>query len=139
MHKFSKKYRKIIQMSICEPTLFKVQACFESVLIKKILSHKSKSYGVTLFWDIWTGNCFDTLGKERTFFSKVVQYYQCIATVQPEVSHHFYIYNKSDLFGTLTKVPLPDVFWCDTFFIKMQKTFYYFVIITCKSILLCYS
>ena len=62
-------------MSICERTIFKVQAyCFESVLIKKILSHKSKLYGVTLFWDISIGNCFDILGKERTFFSKVVQY-----------------------------------------------------------------
>lgn len=56
-----------------------------------------------------------------------------------EVSRHFYIFNKSDLVGTLTKLPLPDVFWCDTFFIKMQKKFYFFVIITCKSMLLCHS
>ena len=31
------------------------------------------------------------------------------------MSYHFYIYNESDLVGTLTKVPLKDVYWCDTF------------------------
>lgn len=43
-----------------------------------------------------------------------------------EVCHLFYIYNKSDLVGTLTKVPLPDAFWCDAFFIKRKRVFFFF-------------